>query len=185
MQDQSARLENKKIAILATDGFEESELFSPKEALENAGAKVEIVSLKDGKIKAWNEGNWGREIKVDFNVKNADSKNYDALMIPGGVMNPDKLRMDRNAIDFVKQFAQEGKSIASICHGPQVLIEAGITKGKYLTSWPSLKTDLLNSGAMWTDEEVVSDNSLITSRSPKDLPAFNKKMIEEFAADHH
>lgn len=185
MLDKSARLENKKIAILATDGFEESELFSPKEALESAGAKVDIISLKEGKIKAWHETNWGREIKVDFAVKNADPQIYDALMIPGGVMNPDKLRMDRNAIDFVKQFANEGKSIASICHGPQVLIEAGLTKGKYLTSWPSLKTDLLNSGAMWTDEEVVSDNCLITSRSPKDLPAFNKKMIEEFAANHH
>ncbi len=184
MIDQRGQLAHKRIAILATDGFEESELFEPKAALENAGATVEIISLKEGKIKAWKDGNWSKEIRVDQTVKNSKSKDYHALMIPGGVMNPDHLRMNKRAIEFVKEFAEDGKSIASICHGPQVLIEAGVTRGRYLTSWPSLKTDLLNSGAMWTDEEVVVDTGLVTSRCPADLPAFNKKMIEEFATDH-
>lgn len=175
-------LDNKNIAILATDGFEESELFEPKKALEDAGAKVNIVSLKNGDIKAWKKTDWGKSIHVDSIVGDVDSKQFDALLIPGGVMNPDKLRNDKQAVDFVKSFVSAGKPIASICHGPQVLIEAGITKGKTLTSWSSLKTDLTNSGANWVDREVVVDENLITSRCPEDIPAFNKKMIEGFAA---
>lgn len=176
------QLDNKKIAILATDGFEESELFEPKKALEDAGAKVNIISLKSGDIKAWKKSNWGKTIHVDAVVGDATSMQYDALMIPGGVMNPDRLRNDKKAVDFVKSFVTEGKPIASICHGPQVLIETGMTNGRTMTSWSSLKTDLTNSGANWVDSEVVVDGNLITSRSPDDIPAFNKKMIEGFAA---
>ena len=175
-------LDNKNIAILATDGFEESELFEPKKALEDAGAKVNIVSLKNGDIKAWKKTDWGKSIHVDSIVGDVDTKQFDALLIPGGVMNPDKLRNDKKAVEFVKSFVNAKKPIASICHGPQVLIETGITKGKTLTSWASLKTDLTNSGANWVDQEVVVDENLITSRCPEDIPAFNKKMIEGFAA---
>lgn len=182
MFESTHELDNKNIAILATDGFEESELFEPKKALEDAGAKVNIVSLKSGDIKAWKKTDWGKSIHVDTLVGNADSEQFDALLIPGGVMNPDKLRNDKSAVDFVKSFVNAGKPIASICHGPQVLIETGITKGKTLTSWASLKTDLTNSGATWVDREVVVDKNLITSRCPEDIPAFNKKMIESFAA---
>jgi len=174
-------LKDRRIAILATDGFEESELFDPKEALEAAGAKVEIISLHSGKIKAWKHTEWGREISVDATVDETTGVQYDALMIPGGVMNPDQLRMNERAVEFVKEFVEDGKSIASICHGPQVLIEAGVAKGKHITSWPSLKTDLKNAGAEWEDSEVVVDQHLVTSRSPKDIPVFNQKMIEEFA----
>ncbi|MEA9357679.1 type 1 glutamine amidotransferase domain-containing protein [Bacteriovorax sp. PP10] len=176
------QLDNKRIAILATDGFEESELFEPKKALEDAGAKVNIISLKSGDIKAWKKTDWGKSIHVDAVVGDANQMQFDALMIPGGVMNPDKLRNDKKAVDFVKSFVSAGKPIASICHGPQVLIETGMTKGKTMTSWSSLKTDLTNSGANWVDREVVVDDNLITSRSPDDIPAFNKKMIEGFAA---
>lgn len=175
-------LKNKNIAILATDGFEESELFEPKKALEEAGAQVNIISLKKGDIKAWKKDDWGKSIHVDAVVADVLSTQYDALMIPGGVMNPDKLRADKKAVDFVKSFIREDKPVASICHGPQVLIETGVTNGKRMTSWASLKTDLINSGAKWVDEEVVVDGKLITSRSPDDLPAFNKKMIEKFSA---
>lgn len=182
MSGDKHQLDNKKIAILATDGFEESELFEPKKALEDAGAKVNIISLKSGDIKAWKKSNWGKSIHVDAVVGDVDQMQFDALMIPGGVMNPDKLRNDKKAVDFVKSFVSAGKPIASICHGPQVLIETGMTKGKTMTSWSSLKTDLTNSGANWIDREVVVDDNLITSRSPDDIPAFNKKMIEGFAA---
>ncbi len=175
-----AQLTSKHIAILATDGFEESELFDPKKALEEAGAKVEIISLKKGDIKAWKKNDWGKSIHVDATVDEAKVAEFDALMIPGGVMNPDKLRNDKKAVAFVKSFVNEGKPIASICHGPQVLIETGMTKGRRLTSWSSLKTDLMNAGAEWVDEEVVVDKGLVTSRCPDDIPAFNKKMIESF-----
>lgn len=180
-EEKSTQLLNRRIAILATDGFEESELFDTKWALENAGAKVEIVSLQSGSIKAWKNNNWGKTINVDRVVDETEGFQYDSLLIPGGVMSPDKIRANKRAIAFVLEFIQDDKTIASICHGPQVLIEAGVTKGKHLTSWPSLKTDLINSGADWIDEEVVVDNHLITSRSPKDIPAFNKKMIEGFS----
>lgn len=174
-------LADRKIAILATDGFEESELFEPKAAMEAAGAKVEIVSIHSGKIRSWKGDGWGKSIDVDTTVDQTEGVKYDALMIPGGVMNPDKLRSNKRAIEFVKEFIVDHKTIASICHGAQVLIETGLTKGKHMTSWPSLKTDLINSGADWVDEEVVVDDNLITSRKPADLPAFNKKLIEGFA----
>lgn len=177
----TTELKDRRIAILATDGFEESELFDPKEALEAAGAKVDIVSIHSGRITAWKHKDWGRSITVDTTVEETEAVQYDALMIPGGVMNPDQLRMNERAVAFVKEFVEDGKSIASICHGPQVLIEAGVAKGKHITSWPSLKTDLLNAGAEWEDAEVVVDQHIVTSRSPRDLPAFNKKMIEEFS----
>ena len=172
---------DRRIAILATDGFEESELFEPKKALEDAGAKVDIVSLHPGRIKSWKDDDWGKSIHVDTTVDDTEGYMYDSLFIPGGVMNPDKLRTSKRAIAFIKEFIEDDKTIASICHGPQVLIEAGLTKGKHLTSWHSLKTDLINSGADWVDEEVVVDEHLITSRSPRDIPAFNKKMIEGFS----
>jgi protease I len=181
MSEEQTKLKDRRIAILATDGFEESELFEPKAALEAAGAKVDIVSTHPGEIKAWKHDHWGKTIKVDCVVEEAEGVQFDALMIPGGVMNPDQLRMNERAVAFVKEFIQDGKTIASICHGPQVLIEAGLTKGRHITSWPSLKTDLINAGAEWEDSEVVVDENLITSRSPKDIPAFNKKIIEGFA----
>ena len=180
-ESKTHQLDNRRVAILATDGFEESELFEPKKALENAGAKVNIISIKSGDIKAWNKKEWGKSIHVDSLVEDASSTQFDALMIPGGVMNPDQLRNNDKAVEFVKAFVKEGKPIASICHGPQVLIETGMTKGKTMTSWSSLKTDLTNSGANWVDKEVVVDGNLVTSRCPDDIPAFNKKMIESFA----
>ena len=180
-ESKTHQLENRRVAILATDGFEESELFEPKKALENAGAKVNIISIKTGEIKSWHKKNWGKSIHVDAIVEDANPGQYDALMIPGGVMNPDQLRNNNKAVEFVKTFVNDGKPIASICHGPQVLIETGMIKGKTMTSWASLKTDLTNSGAKWVDREVVVDGNLITSRSPEDIPAFNKKMIEIFA----
>lgn len=174
-------LANRKISILATDGFEESELFEPKKALEAAGAHVDIISLHPGNIKSWKDDNWGRSIHVNATVNDTNGYQYDSLYIPGGVINSDKLRTNKRAIAFVREFIEENKPIATICHGPQVLIETGLTKGKHLTSWHSLKTDLINSGADWVDEEVVVDENLITARSPKDIPAFNKKLIEEFS----
>lgn len=179
------KLKNKKVAILATNGFEESELFEPKEALEKAGADVQIVSLETGKIKSWNHGNWSREIAVDITVDKASESDYNALVIPGGVINPDKLRREPKAVDFVRSFFNSAKPVASICHGPQMLIEAGVVKGKKLTSFFSIKTDLINAGANWEDKEVVVDNGLVTSRNPGDLKAFNAKMIEEIQEGKH
>lgn len=173
------------MAILATNGFEQSELLSPKEALEKAGATVHVVSLEHGKIKGWNKGNWAEEVKVDITVEKAMADDYDALMIPGGVINPDKLRRSAEAVEFVRGFFRLGKPVAAICHGPQVLIEADAVRDRRLTSFPSIKTDLKNAGAMWQDTEVVVDNGLVTSRSPEDLPAFNAKMVEEFAKGVH
>lgn len=174
-------LHDRKIAILAADGFDESQLFSPKKALEEAGAEVVIVSINEGKIKAWDKDHWGKSISVDTTVDDSSSKEFDALVIPGGVMNPDTLRYDKKAIAFVKDFINEGKSVASICHGTQVLIETGLTKGRTLTTWPSLKKDLINSGAKWKDDEVVVYKGIISSRCPDDNPVFNKKMIEGFS----
>lgn len=170
-------LKNRKVAMLATVGFEEDELTSPKKALENAGAKVHIVSDKD-KLKSWVHTHWGDEFDVDKNVEDVDVDDYDALILPGGVINPDKLRRNKTAVQFVKDFMESGKPVASICHGPQMLIEAGVVKGRNLTSYHSINTDLKNAGASWSDLEVVTDGNLITSRSPKDLDAFNKKIIE-------
>ena len=173
-------LKNKKVAVLVTDGFEESEFVQPVEALKKAGAAVELIALKSGTVKAWANKNWGEEYQVDKTVADANSHDYDGLLLPGGVMNPDKLRMDKDAVTFVGGFFDDEKPIAAICHGPWTLIETGELKGRTLTSYPSLKTDLINAGANWVNEEVVVDNGLVTSRDPKDLPAFCKKMVEEF-----
>ena len=179
------QLKGKKVAILATDGFEQSELFEPREALEKAGAHVQIVSLKRGSIRAWKDKDWGKKTNVDLALDEASADQFDALMIPGGVMNPDKLRTEVAAVEFVRDFAASGKPIAAICHAPALLIEADVVRGKKLTSWPSLKTDLINAGAYWFDEEVVVDKGLVTSREPADMPAFNRKMIEEIAEGLH
>lgn len=180
-----AALSNKKVAILTEEGFEQIELTSPLEALKEAGAQVDVISPKSGKIKAWNHTDWGIEIEVDKELSVVSPDDYDALMLPGGVLNPDKLRQNKEAIAFVSAFLDEGKPVAAICHGPQVLIETGMLSGRSLTSYPSLETDLKNAGADWTNEEVVVDNGLVTSRNPDDLPAFNKKMIEEIAEGVH
>lgn len=182
---ESQILKNHKVAILATDGFEQSELLEPMKALQKAGAEVKIVSLKKGEIKGWKHTDWGKSVPVDLTVKDARPERFDALLLPGGVMNPDKLRADKYAVEFVKHFAEAGKPIAAICHGPWTLIETGIVRGRTMTSWPSIKTDLINAGASWVDEEVVADNGLVTSRKPDDIPAFNEKMIEEFAEGRH
>lgn len=178
-------LSGRKIAILATDGFEESELTKPLDALKQAGATVEVVSPKSGQIQGWRHFDDGQPVKVDKTLDQARPDEYDALVLPGGVANPDQLRMNEKAVQFVAHFAQAKKPIAAICHGPWTLIEAGAVKGKKLTSWPSLKTDLKNAGAMWVDQEVVTDQGLVTSRKPDDLPAFCKKMIEEFKEGVH
>ncbi len=181
----SGVLANKKVAILATDGFEYVELVEPKKALEDSGATTHVVSPKDGQIKGWNVTDWGESVPVDVNVKSANQSNYDALLLPGGVMNPDHLRMDKTAVAFVKSFFDAQKPVAAICHGPWMLVEANVVKGRKLTSWPSLQTDIQNAGGQWTDEQVVTDQGLVTSRKPDDIPAFNKKMIEEFAEGKH
>jgi len=180
-----ATLENRRVAILTEEGFEQVELTSPKSALKDAGAIVHVISPKSGKIKAWDKTNWGIEVDVDKQLDEVKPDDYDALMLPGGVLNPDKLRQNKEAVAFVTAFLKEGKPVAAICHGPQMLIETGLIKGRKLTSFPSLQTDLKNAGAEWVDEEVVVDNGLVTSRKPDDLPAFNKKMIEEFAEGVH
>jgi protease I len=180
-----ATLTGKKVAILTENGFEEIELTSPKKALEDAGAKVEIVSPQKGKVKAWAHDHWSIELPVDVNIKDADPKDYDALMIPGGVLNPDKMRLNDKCVKFAQHFLQEGKPVAAICHGPQLLIETGLVEGMNMTSYPSIKTDLENAGAYWNDREVIVDNGLVTSRSPEDLEAFNKKMIEEIKEGQH
>lgn len=179
------QLEGKKVAILATDGFEQSELFKPKQALEEAGARVSVVSLKAGEIKGWNEEDWGDKIKVDLTLDEANAEDFDALQLPGGVMNPDKLRVDEKAVAFVKAFFDAGKPVAAICHAPWTLINAGVVSGREMTSYHTLRKDLENAGAKWTDQEVVVDNGLITSRDPNDIPAFNRKMIEEIAEGKH
>ncbi len=179
------QLHGKKVAVLATHGFEESELFEPVEALRNAGATVHIVSPESGSIRAWNKDDWGREIEVDRTLNEADPAEYDALVLPGGVMNPDKLRMNPSAVRFVAAFFKDGKPISAICHGPWTLIEAGVVKGRTMTSYASIKTDLKNAGANWVDKEVVTDNGLTTSRDPNDLPAFIDKTIEEIREGKH
>jgi len=181
----SNKLDGVRVAILATDGFEQSELFEPKKALEEAGAEVSIVSLQTGEIKGWNHTNWGETIDVDLTVTEADADDFDALQLPGGVMNPDKLRMNEKAVAFVKAFYDAGKPIGAICHAPWTLIEADVVRGKTVTSWASLRKDLENAGAVWIDEECVVDNGLVTSRKPDDIPAFNEKIIEEFAEGVH
>lgn len=178
-------MQNKKVAVLATDGFEQSELETPVAELKNAGATVHIVSLKSGAIRGWDDKNWGREVQVDITVDTAKADDYDALVLPGGVMNPDSLRVNKAAVAFVSDFMSAGKPVAAICHGPWTLVEAGALKGRKVTSWPSLKTDIENAGGTWVDEEVVTDKGLVTSRKPADLPAFCKKMIEEIGEGEH
>ncbi|MDP4261609.1 MAG: type 1 glutamine amidotransferase domain-containing protein [Bacteroidota bacterium] len=180
-----AKLTGKKIAILTENGFEEVELTSPKKELEAAGAHVDIVSPQKNKVKAWDHDHWSIELPVDVALEKADAGEYDALVIPGGVMNPDKMRANKDCVEFAQQFLEAGKPVAAICHGPQLLIETGLVAGRSLTSYPSIRTDLENAGAFWDDKEVVADNGLVTSRSPKDLPAFNKKMIEEIEEGKH
>jgi len=174
-------LKNVRVAILTEEGFEQEELTSPKEALEKAGAKVEIISPKTGKIKAWNHTDWGIEVSVDKNIKDAQASDYDALVLPGGVLNPDKLRQNEQAVNFAREFLQSGKPVAAVCHGPQTLIETGLLEGKTMTSYPSVKTDLVNAGVNWVDKEVVHDGNLISSRKPADLNAFNKEIIQTLA----
>jgi len=181
----AGELNNIRVAALVDNGFEQSELLEPRKALEAAGARVDIVSPQQGKVKGWQHTDWGQEVAVDVALDSASADQYDALLLPGGVMNPDKLRANVKAVQFVKQFVDSGRPIAAICHGPWTLIEAGAVKGRKLTSWPSLQTDLKNAGANWVDQEVVTDNGLVTSRKPDDIPAFNRKMIEEFAEGRH
>ena len=178
-------IENKKVAILTDHGFEESELTSPMQALKDAGATVHVISQQEGIVKGWSQGNWSTEIAVDVQLKDANPENYDALMIPGGVINPDQMRRHDAYIKFAAHFLEVGKPLAAICHAPQLLIETGMISGRGLTSFASIKTDLVNAGALWEDKEVVVDNGLITSRSPKDLEAFNEKMIEEIKEGRH
>ena len=179
------QLEGKKVAILATDGYEESELLEPKKALDNADVKTEIISLASGKIKGWKNGNWSDSISVDHEVSKVDHADYDALVLPGGVINPDKLRRDDDAIAFVRGFFKDHKPVAAICHAPWMLIEADVVKGREVTSFSSIKKDLENAGAHWSDHEVIVDNGLITSRSPADLPVFNAKLVEEVWEGKH
>jgi protease I len=179
------KLEGKRVAILAADMFERVELEEPRKALEDAGAHTEVVSIHDGVIQGFDHFEPKSKLKVDRTVEEASASDYDALLVPGGVGNPDQLRVDENAVDFVREFAEAGKPMAVICHGPWVLIDAGVARGRTLTSWPSLRTDLVCAGANWVDEEVVVDNGLVTSRKPDDIPAFNKKMIEEFGEGRH
>jgi protease I len=178
-------IQGKKVAILAADGFEESELRKPKEALEAAGAQTVIVSLQPGSIRGWKDKNWSDQVLVDHTVDDAKAENFDALVIPGGTMNPDKLRMDEKAVAFVRRFFESGKTIGSICHGPWVLVEADLVRGRRVTSYKAIKTDLINAGARWEDSEVVVDEGIVTSRQPDDLPAFCDKLIEEIAEGKH
>ncbi len=174
-----ASLQGKKIAILATDGFEEDELLTPLAALEEAGANVDVVAPKSGWIKGWKHTDWGEEVVVDVELATAKPDDYDALVLPGGVMNPDKLRINPDAVRFVRHFVESHKPIGAICHGPWTLIEAGGVRGRTMTSWPSLQSDLKNAGARWVDQEVVVDDGLVTSRKPADLRAFDEKLIAE------
>jgi protease I len=176
-------LQSKRIAILVDNGFEQVELLEPRKALDDAGATTEVVSPQSGKIKGWNHKDWGTEIPVDVALNSAHAEDFHALLLPGGVMNPDHLRMKPEAVEFVRRFVDAGKPIAAICHGPWTLIEADAVRGHTMTSWPSLKTDLKNAGANWVDKEVVRDGKFVTSRKPDDLPAFNREMIRLFAEE--
>ena len=179
------KLTGKRFAILATNGFEQSELEEPRKAIEAAGGRTEVVSLRQGQIRGWQHTDWGSSVAVDVTIDRADASDYDGLVLPGGVINPDKLRMEPEAVDFVRAFVTAGKPIAAICHGPWTLINAGGVRGRKVTSWPSLQADLENAGAHWVDQQVVVDQGLITSRKPDDLPAFNRKLIEALAEGRH
>ncbi len=178
-------LKGKKVAILVTDGFEQVEMTEPRQALEDAGAQTILISPKEDKVKGWQHDHWGDEFPVDENLERAQASDFDALLLPGGVMNPDKLRVNPKAVEFVRGFFREQKPVAAICHGPWMLVESGEVKGRTVTSWPSLQTDIRNAGGTWVDREVVTDNGLVTSRKPADIPAFNRKMIEEFVEGRH
>jgi protease I len=178
-------LKGKKVAIVAADMVERVELVEPRKALENAGATTELISIKPGEIQSFNHFDPAEKIKVDRTAEEVDAADYDALMIPGGVGNPDQLRGDENVVSFVRAFFDAGKPVAAICHAPWVLVEAGVVKGRKVTSWPTLQTDIRNAGGNWVDQEVVVDQGLVTSRKPDDIPAFNRKMIEEFAEGVH
>jgi protease I len=179
------KLNGKKVAILAADGFEEVELTKPRKALDDAGAQTSVVSIKSGRIQGMNHADKGESVAVDLTLAEAKPQDFDALMIPGGLMNPDALRSTEKALEFVRHFFREGKPVAAICHAPWVLIDAEVVRGRTLTSWPAIKTDVRNAGGNWVDQEVVVDNGLVTSRKPDDIPAFNEKMIEEFREGRH
>jgi protease I len=179
------KLAGKKVAILAADMFERVELEKPRQALEDAGATTEVVSIHDGEIKGFDHFDPAATVKVDKTVEEVSVDDYDALLVPGGVGNPDQLRGDENAVNFVREFVESKKPLAVICHGPWVLVEAGAVRGRKLTSWPTLQTDIRNAGGEWVDQEVVVDDGIVTSRKPDDIPAFNKKMIEEFCEGRH
>lgn len=176
---------NKRVAILATNGFEEVELTSPKEAMEKAGFEVDIVSLESGSIKAWDVDNWSKEYKVDRTVSEVSADDYNALMLPGGVINPDYLRRSEDALNLVRDFFKQKKPVAAICHAPWTLISAGVVEGRTMTSFSSMKDDVINAGANWVDKEVVVDQGFVTSRNPDDLEAFNKKLVEEIKEGKH
>jgi len=179
------KLKGKKVAILAADMFERVELEQPRKALEDAGAETEVVSIHSGEIQGFDHFDPANKIKVDKTVEEVSPDDYDALLIPGGVGNPDQLRGDENAVNFVRDFAQAKKPMAVICHGPWMLVESGVVRGRRVTSWPTLQTDIRNAGGEWVDKEVVVDEGIVTSRKPDDIPAFNKKMIEEFCEGVH
>lgn len=181
----SSELKGKKIAILATDGFEQAELIEPRKALNNAGATTVVIAPRNGEIKGWNKKDWGQSVKVDASLADANPHDFDALVLPGGVMNPDHLRMDPAAVNFVRQFVDTGKTVAAICHGAWTLVEAGALKGKTVTSWPSLKTDIKNAGGTWVDQAVVTDGQFIFSRKPDDILAFNKAIVEAVSQPEH
>jgi deglycase len=174
-------LDGFRVAILVTDGFEQVELEEPRKALHGAGSDTVLVSPKDEEVKGWNFTDWGRSLPVDLKLDEARAEEFDALLLPGGVINPDKLRLEPKAIAFVRSFLDSGKPVAAICHGPWTIIEAGKARGRTMTSWPSLKTDLENAGAQWVDRETVRDDNLVTSRKPDDIPAFNREMLRLFA----
>ena len=178
-------IKEKKVAILTESGFEEVELTSPMNALEQAGATVHIISPEKDKVKAWDHDHWSIELPVDKHISEANPEDYDMLLLPGGVLNPDKLRLNKEAVSFAQHFLEQAKPLAAICHGPQTLIETGMLDGRNMTSYWAIKTDLINAGVNWQDKEVVVDNGLVTSRSPQDLEAFNKKMIEELSEGQH
>jgi protease I len=178
-------LNGRRVAILVAEGFEQSEMLEPRKALEQAGAETDIVSPAKGEVQGWHHFDKGERFNVDVGIDQADADDYDALLLPGGVANPDQLRTNPRAVRFVKRFFESGKPVGVICHGPWTLIEAGVVEGRTLTSWPSLKTDLVNAGAKWVDQEVVTDKGLVSSRKPADIPAFNRKLIEEIREGQH
>ena len=179
------KLKGKRIAFLFTEGVEQVELTEPLEAVRNAGADADLISLAKEKVEAWNHFDKGEKFSIDHAVADADPSDYDGLVLPGGVANPDQLRLDKDAVKFVRGFFEQKKPVGVICHGPWMLVEADVARGRKVTSWPSLQTDLRNAGADWVDEEVVVDNGLVTSRKPDDLPAFCAKIVEEFAEGRH